>query len=139
VLGPVGLGFRVPAMVISPFSAGGWVCPDTFDHVSTLKFIESVFLPSGTLMGSGGLHISPWRYGTVGDLTAALPNLAAPVGTVPALPATSLLFPEVAEQAFVNSVTGVEDDAQAYPLPAANSGVPGPDPDPLRTRRRTRT
>jgi phospholipase C len=139
VLGPVGLGFRVPAMVISPFSAGGWVCPDTFDHVSTLKFIESVFLPSGTLMGSGWLHISPWRYGTVGDLTAALPNLAAAVGTVPALPATSLLFPEVAEQAFVNSVTGVEDDAQAYPLPAANSGVPGPDPDPLRTRRRTRT
>jgi phospholipase C len=107
VLGPVGLGFRVPALVISPFSAGGWVCPDTFDHVSTLKFIESVFLPRGTLMGSGGLHISPWRYGTVGNLSAALPNLATPVAAVPQLPATSLLFPAVAEQAFVNSVTGL--------------------------------
>jgi len=137
VLGPVGLGFRVPALVISPFSAGGWVCPDTFDHVSTLKFIESVFLPTGTLTGSGGLHISPWRYDTVGDLTAALPTLATPVTAVPPLPATSLLFPEVAEQAFVDSVTGLEDDAQAYPLPATNAGIPGSDPSSLATRRPT--
>ena len=86
VLGPVGLGFRVPALVISPFSAGGWVCSDTFDHVSTLKLIESVFLPRGSLMGPGGLHISPWRDRTVGDLTTALPNLAAPVGRGAAAP-----------------------------------------------------
>jgi phospholipase C len=139
VLGPVGLGFRVPALVISPFSAGGWVCSDTFDHVSTLKFIESIFLPRGTLMGSEGLHISPWRYRTVGNLTAALPNLATPVDAVPPLPATSLLFPAVAEQAFVNSVTGLDDGAQAYPLPASNTGIPGPDPDALGTRRPTPT
>jgi phospholipase C len=138
VLGPVGLGFRVPALVISPFSAGGWVCPDTFDHISTLKFIETLFLPSGTLMGSGGLHISPWRYGTVGDLTAALPSLATPVTKVAKLPATSLLFPEIAEQAFVNSALGLEDYAQAYPLPSANAGIPTLDADTL-TRRTTPT
>ncbi len=50
VLGPVGLGFRVPALVVSPFSAGGWVCPDVFDHTSTLKLIEKVFLPPGTVL-----------------------------------------------------------------------------------------
>ena len=129
VLGPVGLGFRVPALVISPFSAGGWVCSDTFDHVSTLKLIESVFLPSGTLMGHGGLHISPWRYTRVGDLSAALPNLGTPNAKVPALPATSLLFPSVAEQAVINAVAGTVDDGVAYPPPTANAGIPALDPD----------
>ena len=131
ILGPVGLGFRVPALVISPFSAGGWVCPDTFDHVSTLKLIESVFLPSGSIMGSGGLHVSPWRYSSVGDLTAALPNLTAPTYPVPPLPATSLLFPDVALQAAINGLTGTEDLGQAYPPPAKNNGVPKLDTDSI--------
>jgi phospholipase C len=137
VLGPVGLGFRTPSLVISPFSAGGWVCPDTLDHISTLKFIETLFLPPGTLMGSDGLHISPWRYGTVSDFTTALPNITTPVPAVAPLPATSLLFPEIAEQAVVNALTGLEDYAQAYPLPSANAGIPGPDADTLATRRTT--
>jgi phospholipase C len=34
---PIGLGFRVPCLVISPFSRGGFVCGDTFDHTSTLR------------------------------------------------------------------------------------------------------
>jgi phospholipase C len=137
VLGPVGLGFRTPGLVISPFSAGGWVCPDTLDHISTLKFIEKLFLPPGTLMGSGGLHISPWRYGTVSDFTTALPNLATPVKAVAPLPPTSLLFPDIAEQAVVNALTGTEDDGQAYPLPRANAGIPALDSDSLATRRTT--
>jgi phospholipase C len=37
--GPVGLGFRVPCLVVSPFSRGGYVCSDTFDHTSLLRFI----------------------------------------------------------------------------------------------------
>jgi phospholipase C len=107
-------------MVISPFSTGGWVCPDTFDHISTLKFIEKVFLPSGTLMGSDGLHISPWRYGTVGDLTSALPRLSSPNGLVPSLPATSLLYPETATESLLNAL-GTDDVGPAYPPPSANS------------------
>ena len=85
VLGPVGLGFRVPCLVVSPFSAGGWLCSDVFDHVSVLKLIEKVFLPSGTLMGPDGLDISRWRYKTVGDLSSALPTLRQPVDSVPHL------------------------------------------------------
>ena len=38
---PVGLGFRVPCLVISPFSRGGYVCSQTFDHTSTLRLIET--------------------------------------------------------------------------------------------------
>ena len=121
VLGPVGLGFRTPAMVISPFSAGGWVNSDTFDHVSTLKLIDSVFLGGSGVLGE--LPVSPWRYNAVGDLTTALPNLATPTTAVPSLPATSILFPGVAAQAVVNTLTGTFDLGQGYPPPAANSGA----------------
>src|SRR5665213_319689 len=40
---PIGLGFRVPCLIVSPFSRGGFVCGDTFDHTSTLRFIETRF------------------------------------------------------------------------------------------------
>jgi phospholipase C len=133
VLGPVGLGFRVPALVLSPFSAGGWVCHDTFDHISTLKLIEKVFLQPGALLGTDGLHISPWRYETVGDLTAALPALANPVVSVPPLPATSMLYPDIAEQSLLDSLSGTLDYAQAYPVPSQNPPMPAQDdPGPSR-------
>ncbi|HET9078382.1 MAG TPA: alkaline phosphatase family protein [Acidimicrobiales bacterium] len=134
VLGPAGLGFRVPALVISPFSAGGWVCRDTFDHVSTHKLIESVFLTPGALAGGGGLHVSPWRYSTVGDLTSALPTLARPVRTVPALPATTMGDPTVVEQNVLLGFAGTADYGPAYPVPPANGPVPAQDdPGPGRT------
>src|SRR5204863_4315204 len=40
IAGPIGLGFRVPMLVISPFSRGGFVSSGTFDHTSTLRFLE---------------------------------------------------------------------------------------------------
>src|SRR5580658_2317369 len=135
VLGPVGLGFRVPALVVSPFSAGGWLCPDLFDHVSTLKLIEKVFLPAKTLMGADGLEISPWRWDTVGDLTSALPTLRRPVDTVPTLPATSMTDPDVAQQTLINALLGTEDYGPAYPPPTQNNGIPTPDPDTIKRRR----
>jgi phospholipase C len=63
--GPVGLGFRVPMTVISPFSRGGFVCSDLFDHTSTLQFLEKRF-------GIAEPNISAWRRDLVGDLTATL-------------------------------------------------------------------
>jgi phospholipase C len=77
--GPVGLGFRVPMLVISPFSRGGMVCSDAFDHTSLLRFLETRF----------GVHepnISAWRRGAVGDLTSALGCIARPSYTFPTLP-----------------------------------------------------
>ena len=43
VAGPIGLGFRVPMLVVSPFSRGGYVCSETFDHTSQLRFLETRF------------------------------------------------------------------------------------------------
>jgi phospholipase C len=38
---PIGLGFRVPAVVVSPWSAGGRVCSDVLDHTSLIRVIEN--------------------------------------------------------------------------------------------------
>ena len=61
---PIGLGFRVPMIVISPWSTGGFVCSDTFDHTSIIRFMERRF-------GVREPNISAWRRRTCGDLTAA--------------------------------------------------------------------
>ncbi len=43
VRGPIGLGFRVPAIVVSPWTRGGLVCPDVFDHTSCSRLLEARF------------------------------------------------------------------------------------------------
>jgi phospholipase C len=43
---PYGLGFRVPMIVISPWSKGGWVCSEVFDHTSLIRFIQRRFAQS---------------------------------------------------------------------------------------------
>jgi phospholipase C len=40
--GPVGLGFRVPMVIASPWSRGGYVCSQVFDHTSVLQLMERV-------------------------------------------------------------------------------------------------
>jgi phospholipase C len=62
--GPYGLGPRVPMLVVSPWSKGGYVCSETLDHTSILRFMERRF-------GVREPNISPWRRAICGDLTAA--------------------------------------------------------------------
>ena len=61
---PYGLGARVPLLIVSPWSKGGYVCSQTFDHTSVIQFIEKRF-------GVIESHITPWRRAVSGDLTAA--------------------------------------------------------------------
>jgi phospholipase C len=65
IAGPIGLGFRVPTLVVSPFSRGGYVNSDVFDHTSLLRFLETRFDVKAP-------NISAWRRKTVGDLTSTL-------------------------------------------------------------------
>lgn len=60
----LGLGIRVPAIIVSPWSRGGFVCSEVFDHTSTLKFLEKRF-------GVVEPNISAWRRSVCGDLTSA--------------------------------------------------------------------
>ncbi|GAA4319076.1 phospholipase C, phosphocholine-specific [Compostibacter hankyongensis] len=67
--GPVGLGFRVPLLIASPWSRGGKVCSQVFDHTSTLQFLED-FL--GRKLGKPvrETNISAWRRAITGDLSS---------------------------------------------------------------------
>jgi len=81
---PIGAGFRVPCIIVSPWTAGGWVCSEPFDHTSPLRFLEKV-------TGVREENISDWRRKTFGDLTSAFrfgKGKAAP----PALPDTNDLL-----------------------------------------------
>jgi phospholipase C len=64
VAGPYGLGPRVPALIVSPWSTGGWVDSEVFDHTSIIRFIEKRF-------GVSEPNISDWRRTISGDLTSA--------------------------------------------------------------------
>jgi phospholipase C len=85
IAGPLGLGVRVPMLVISPFSRGGHIASEVFDHTSQLKLVSQRF-------GVGVPNVSAWRQATVGDLTSTLFQSPAN-SSVPALPATSVIMP----------------------------------------------
>jgi phospholipase C len=61
---PIGLGFRVPCTIVSPWTVGGHVATETFDHTSLIRFLEQRF-------GVMEPNISAWRRQAAGDLTSA--------------------------------------------------------------------
>jgi phospholipase C len=102
--GPIGLGFRVPTIVVSPYSRGGFVSSDLFDHTSLLRFLETRF-------GAEVPNLSAWRRAAVGDLTSAF-NFVAPDQSVPALPSTLPAISSIVSQC-VATLAGTTP----YPLP----------------------
>ncbi len=85
VPGPIGLGVRVPMIVISPWSKGGYVNSQVFDHTSLIRFIEQRF--GSTHPGIIEKNITTWRRAVAGDLTSAF-NFAAPNSAPVHLPST---------------------------------------------------
>ncbi|MEU2778276.1 alkaline phosphatase family protein [Streptomyces sp. NPDC007162] len=61
---PIGGGFRVPAVIVSPWTVGGWVASEAFDHTSALRFLER-------LTGVEEPNVSQWRRRAFGDLLSA--------------------------------------------------------------------
>jgi phospholipase C len=109
VAGPYGLGQRVPMLVVSPWSTGGFVCSETFDHTSIIRFVEKRF----------GVHepnISPWRRAVCGDLTAAFDFRK----TRPAPPR----LPDTAAYAPADRVRHPD----YVPRPPATPALPDPEP-----------
>jgi phospholipase C len=82
IRGPIGLGFRVPMIVVSPFSRGGLVSSQVFDHTSTLRFLETRFRVRVP-------NLSRWRRSVTGDLTGAFDFAGRPRYTRPRLPKPS--------------------------------------------------
>jgi phospholipase C len=88
--GPYGLGVRVPMIVVSPWSRGGWVCSEVFDHTSLIRFIEQRFGSSHP--GLVESNITAWRRTVCGDLTSAF-DFATPNARRLILPNTEAYKP----------------------------------------------
>lgn len=67
--GPIGLGYRVPLVIASPWSRGGYVNSEVFDHTSILKFLER-FASRKAGRQIAETNISAWRRAICGDLTS---------------------------------------------------------------------
>jgi phospholipase C len=88
--GPYGLGVRVPMLVVSPWTKGGWVCSEVFDHTSLIRFLERRFAPHHPELIER--NITAWRRAICGDLTSAF-NFATPHSHAVRLPDTSAYLP----------------------------------------------
>lgn len=66
---PIGLGFRVPLVLASPWSRGGYVCSEVFDHTSIIQFVEN-WLTHKTGKPVRETNISAWRRAVCGDLSS---------------------------------------------------------------------
>jgi phospholipase C len=125
IKGPLGLGVRVPMLVVSPFSRGGHIASEVFDHTSQLKFVAERFLVDIP-------NLSDWRQETVGDLTSTLfqsqtnagqPNLPVPVLPAPTFTGTCSLVNQDTETggAFPDVPT-----VQTMPTQGGPSAAPRP-------------
>jgi phospholipase C len=111
---PIGAGIRVPCVIVSPWTVGGFVASESFDHTSVLQFLEVV-------TGVREPNISDWRRSTFGDLTSAL-NLSRP-RPAPRLPQTrGQLWRAEWEVATLPPPTFPGADQQ----PPHQAGTPGP-------------
>jgi phospholipase C len=114
--GPIGLGTRVPCIVISPWSKGGYVNSQVFDHTSTIQFIEKRF-------GVHERNISAWRRAVAGDLTSVF-NFKNPNDTRPRLPSTSAYLPTDGELAGGPTTTFIPTlDDVLVGIPGQEKGV----------------
>ncbi|MES2037139.1 MAG: phospholipase C, phosphocholine-specific [Pseudomonadota bacterium] len=108
---PVGLGPRVPMLVISPWSKGGKVCSQVFDHTSKLRFLEE-WLVNGLGKDRAAVsckQISPWRRTVCGDLTSAFDFKSPDQNWPTTVPKTASYVP----------VNG-----KPYPVPPVNQSQP---------------
>jgi phospholipase C len=102
--------------VISPFSRGGFVSSDLFDHTSLLRFIETRF-------GAEVPNLSAWRRATVGDMTSAF-NFTKPDTSLPTLPNTIAALPGILTEC-INNLAGFTASQLPTPqaMPAQEAGT----------------
>ncbi|GAA5152074.1 alkaline phosphatase family protein [Pseudonocardia eucalypti] len=118
----IGPGFRVPCLVISPWSAGGWVSGEPLDHTSVLRFLERV-------TGVMEPNISQWRRQTFGDLVSTLRLSDPPAPGLPPLPDAAALARQTDQVLLDNSLPAPEPPSvQTMPTQqaAARPHTPGP-------------
>jgi phospholipase C len=112
---PIGLGYRVPMIIASPWTRGGWVDSQTYDHTSVIRFMESWTAALGTPAACP--NISAWRRDICGDLTGAF-DFTNPVYGLPStLPATNSTI------SLAQCAVEVNPTPNTNALPAQESGT----------------
>ncbi|MFI0452906.1 phosphocholine-specific phospholipase C [Actinomadura sp. 6N118] len=107
---PIGFGFRVPMTVVSPWTVGGYVCSQVFDHTSMTQFMEK-------WLGVRAPDMGDWRRTVSGDLTSAFDFASAG------------RRPSVEQPSAVPAFTG-----RWKPTPPADQKMPAPEPGTRRAR-----
>jgi len=77
---PIGLGYRVPLIIASPWTKGGWVNSEVFDHTSSLQFMEH-FIQKKFKKEVFEDNITDWRRLVCGNLTSVfrpIPDVKRP-------------------------------------------------------------
>jgi phospholipase C len=110
VSNPIGLGFRVPCILISPWTVGGYVNHDTFDHTSVIRLLELV-------TGVVNPNITAWRRETVGDFTTALG--ITPSRRFPRLPSTTAQLALAEKRALEFGLPPIPGANQSFPVQGA--------------------
>jgi phospholipase C len=105
---PIGFGNRVPMIIASPWTRGGFVDSNTYNHTSMLQFLE-------TWTGVRAANITDWRRSVSGDLTAAF-DFASPDFSIPALPDTVPLITQSDQEKSFPPVTTPPEGQQAFPV-----------------------
>jgi phospholipase C len=124
---PIGLGFRVPCTVVSPWTTGGYVASEVFDHTSTMQLMEQVAKAQG--FDVTNTNISDWRRETCGDMTSIF-QTGTVVTTSPADPTNSNIdpnFTDTTNTANLNTQIGLES-APFPPIPRVAQTVPEQQP-----------
>lgn len=67
--GAIGLGFRTPLVVASPWSRGGKVCSQVFDHTSIIQFLEE-FTSHKSGKQIKETNITEWRRTICGNISS---------------------------------------------------------------------
>ncbi|KBK86430.1 phospholipase C4 PlcD, partial [Mycobacterium tuberculosis UT0057] len=112
IRGPIGLGFRVPCFVISPYSRGPQMVHDTFDHTSQLRLLETRF-------GVPVPNLTAWRRSVTGDMTSTFNFAVPPNSSWPNLDYPGLHALSTVPQCVPNAALGT-----------INRGIPYRVPDP---------
>jgi phospholipase C len=117
--GPVGLGFRVPLVVASPWSRGGYVCSQVFDHTSVLQLLEKLY-------GVAEPNINSWRRAVCGDLTSAFRPYRGEAGRNLPHPAQDDFLKGIHQAQFTPMPSGWEPDRHPRQEPGTRPSNPLP-------------
>lgn len=111
---PIGLGYRVPMIIASPWSKGGYVNSQVFDHTSSLMFLENI-LSKKTGKKIRSNMISSWRRVICGDLTSAFRPSTGMSSVAPA--------PLKREEVVTNIQNAKNKPAQVKPNPLSKTEI----------------